>query len=66
MHLHLDLTGMESKSYSMNNNETVNELCHVLKLIHEYCEGRVVWGDSDRERWEYVSRLAKQALKSAQ
>jgi len=49
----------------MNSNETVNELCRVLKLIHEYCEGRVVWGDSDRERWKYVSRLAKQALKSA-
>lgn len=49
----------------MSSKETMNELCRILEKVRDYCDGRVVWGNSDRERWEYVGSLAKSALKKA-
>lgn len=49
----------------MSSKETINELCRILEKVRDYCEGRIVWGNSDRERWEYVGNLAKSALNKA-
>ena len=47
------------------NNEIVKELRRTLERINEYCDKMVVWGNADRERWNYVSVLARDGLRTA-
>lgn len=49
----------------MKTDVTINELCRIIEEIHNYCEGMIVWGNNDRERWEHVSRLAKYAIEKS-
>lgn len=36
-----------------------------LERIYEYCETRSIYSDEERDRWRYVSSIAKDGIRKA-
>lgn len=36
-----------------------------LEEIYEYCETRSIYSDGERDRWKYVSMIAKDGIREA-
>jgi hypothetical protein len=43
----------------------LSDIRRILEQIYEYCETRSVFSDGERDRWRYVSSIARDGIREA-
>lgn len=43
----------------------LSEIRRIFEHIREYCEKRIIFSDGERERWRYVSSVARDGIREA-